>query len=157
MNTRPLPHKRSHLKHPRGKSASSTAESTWLRRFWLSLGCLVLILGAMASYQHYQQGLDEEEEDVYFSLKTMTTAGDNFNVICKLSLLIDPEQENRITKRQQQLETVVNATLAEVYEGDNRPALEEVRKRLRLAINERLPRKLQIRDVYIQELLIGNS
>lgn len=156
MLPRPKHHKRTHLKHP-GKNAShGKSDQSWLRKFWLALGFLLLLSAGVATYGLYSKEM-EADEDVYVSVQVKTIVADDQNAICRLSLLIDPEQEARLQKRQKELEAVVSATLAEIYQGDQRPALSEVRLRLLLAINQKLPRKLQVRDVLIQDLIIGNS
>jgi hypothetical protein len=44
-----------------------------------------------------------------------------------------------------------------VYQGEQRPALATVRQRLFVAIGQKLPRKLKIRDLFIQDRLVGYS
>lgn len=154
MSTRPVAHKRTHLKHP--KSASANTEQRWLRHFWSFFAGLALISIALIAYNKFDPAKDTDE-DAYVSVQTRTVAGNSNNVICKLSLLIDQEQEKRINSRQKQLEAVVNSVLTEAYQGSERPPLAEVRQQLYVALNNKLPRKLQIRDVYIQELIIGNT
>lgn len=126
-----------------------------MRRFWVVFGALAVFSIALIGFQTL--GKSDDEREVYITLQTRTVAGEGSNVLCKLSLLVDPAQENRIVKRQPELEAVVNAALAEAYEGSRRPALRQVRDRLLAAINDKLPGKLKVRDVFIQELLVGNS
>lgn len=158
FHMRPLPvhHKRTHLKHPRSSAANGGSTQHWLRHFWIALA-LILTLGiALVAYGKYSVDNDEDE-DAYFTVQTATIAGDAVNVRCKLSLLIDQEQESRLKKRQQELDAVVRSVLSEVYQGSARPSISEVRAQMLLTLNKKLPRKLQIRDVYVQELLVGNS
>ena len=60
-------------------------------------------------------------------------------------------------QRQPELEHVVNATFAELYQNDQRPPLGSVRDRLLEALNTRLPERLQVQDVLIQDLLVGTD
>ncbi len=152
VSKRTLPPKRTHLKHP---PSALAGERLWLRRFWVVFGALAVFSIALIGFQTL--GKSDDEREVYITLQTRTVAGEGSNVLCKLSLLVDPAQENRIVKRQPELEAVVNAALAEAYEGSRRPALRQVRDRLLAAINDKLPGKLKVRDVFIQELLVGNS
>ena len=155
---RPLPvhHKRTHLKHPRSSVANGSSTQLWLRRFWIALA-LISVLGiSLVAYGKYSVDSDDDE-DAYFTVQTATIAGDAVNVRCKLSLLIDQEQESRLKKRHQELDAVVRYVLSDVYQGSARPSIAEVRAQMLLTLNKKLPRKLQIRDVYIQELLVGNS
>ena len=118
---------------------------------------LISVLGiSLVAYGKYSVDSDDDE-DAYFTVQTATIAGDAVNVRCKLSLLIDQEQESRLKKRQQELDAVVRSVLSDVYQGSARPSIAEVRAQMLLTLNKKLPRKLQIRDVYIQELLVGNS
>jgi len=155
---RPLPvhHKRTHLKHPRSSVANGSSTQPWLRRFWITLA-LISVLGiSLVAYGKYAVDSDEDE-DAYFSVQTATVAGDAVNVRCKLSLLIDQEQESRLKKRQQELDALVRSVLSDAYQGSARPTISEVRAQMLQTLNKKLPRKLQIRDVYVQELLVGNS
>ena len=152
VTKRAQPAKPMHSKRP---PAVQAGERLWLRRFWMVFGALAVFSIALIGFQTL--GKDDEDREVYITLQTRTVAGEGNNVLCKLSLLVDPAQENRIAKRQPELEAVVNAALAEAYEGSRRPALSSVRDRLLAAINEKLPGKLKVRDVFIQELLVGNS
>lgn len=110
---------------------------------------------ALLGYQRF--AADADEREAYVSVQTRTVAGNFNNVVCKLSLLVDQSQEERISRRKRELEAVINAVLAEAYQGARRPGLAEVRDRLHLAINNKLPRRLQVQDVLIEELLIGSS
>lgn len=155
---RPLPvhHKRTHLKHPRPSATKADSTQLWLRRFWIGLALISVLSISLVAYSKYSVDSDEDE-DAYVSVQTVTVVGDAVNVQCKLSLLIDQEQESRLKKRQQELDVVVRSVLSDVYQGSTRPTISEVREQMLLAINKKLPRKLQIRDVYVQELVVGNS
>lgn len=153
MQVRPPPHKRTHLKHP--KSSRTATKDRWLRRYWIALISIGLISVAFITFNILAD--DDEDKDVYITVQTRTVAGDNNNVICKLSLLIDPEQEKGLQQRQPLLVSVVNSVLSEAYTGSQRPPPAEIRAQLLVEINKKLPRKLQVRDVLLQELIIGNS
>lgn len=131
-------------------------EQIWLRRFWILFAAVTLISIALVVYQKYADAFTTPEE-VYLKLELRTMVGDNDVVVCKLSLLVDPEQEKPIKNRQKELEAVVSAVLTEAYQGTQRPPLSAVREQLHDELNRRLPRKLEIRDVLIQELVVGNS
>lgn len=135
-------------------SKDQDGEQSWLRRFCLLLAALALLSAAAVFFYLHQQGNDAEEE-VYVSVSVRTSIGLDQQVICNLSLLVDPEQEKGIQKRQQMLQAVVGNALAEAYQRDRYPQMSAVRERLRLAINQKLPRKLQVQDVLIQQLLVG--
>ena len=151
MNTRPHPHKTSHLKHQR---SDSKADQSWQRRFWMLLSFFTLI-SALSIFFYAKNQQAEAEEDVYISVSVKTVIGTDQLVICKLNLLIDPEQEKGLQKRQKMLEAVIGNALSDTYQENRRPQLASVRENLFLAINQKLPRKLQVQDVLIQELLVG--
>jgi len=146
--------KQSQSTRPGAKGRGDSADQSWLNRFWLLLALTALL--SLAAIFFYVQEQDEIEEEVYVSVSVRTSVGlDQQQVICKLSLLIDPEQEKGIQKRQKMLEAVVGGVLAEAYQGDKYPQMAAVRQSLYLAINQKLPRKLQVQDVLIQQLLVG--
>lgn len=146
--------KQSQLTRPGAKGRGDSADQSWLNRFWLLLALTALL--SLVAIFFYVQEQDEIEEEVYVSVSVRTSVGlDQQQVICKLSLLIDPEQEKGIQKRQKMLEAVVGGALAEAYQGDKYPQMAAVRQSLYLAINQKLPRKLQVQDVLIQQLLVG--
>lgn len=138
------------------KRASASEDQSWLRRFWLLLGAFAVICTA-AIYFYMDSQASEVDEEVYVSVKVTTTVGIDQQVICKLSLLVDPEQEKGLQKRQKMLEAVVSSSLSDSYQLDKMPKLSDVRDALYVAINRKLPRKLQVQDVLIQELLVGIS
>jgi hypothetical protein len=120
------------------------------------LALLSILSISLVAYSKYSIDTDEDE-DAYVTVQTVTIVGDAVNVQCKLSLLIDQEQESRIKKRQQELDIVVRSVLSDAYQGSTRPTISDVREQMLLALNKKLPRKLHIRDVYVQELIVGNS
>lgn len=138
------------------KSASKARrdEQSWLRHFWLLLTAFVIIAAA-AVYFYLDKPASEIEEEAYISVNVRTSVGIDQMIICKLSLLIDPEQEKGLTKRQKMLEAVVSNALATTYQQESPPKLAELRDSLLIAINRKLPRKLRVQDVLIQELLVG--
>ena len=145
--------KRTHLKHP--KPANKSNERHWLLRFWMVLALLGLVSIGVVTYNLMET--DDADRDVFVSVQTRTVVGNSNNVSCKLSLLIDPEQQKGIEQRRAILESVVNSVLADAYTGDRRPPLNEIKEQLMTELNKKLPRKLQIREVLLQELVIGNS
>lgn len=154
MNKRPIPHKVSHLKHPRSGTAGSAADQSWQRRFWMLLSLVAMF--SAASIFFYTKSLHAEtEEEVYVSVSVRTSISTDQTVICKLSLLVDPEQEKALQNRQKMLEAVVGDSLAASYQQDKYPKMADVKESLFVAINRKLPRKLQVQDVLIQELLVG--
>jgi hypothetical protein len=156
MRPHPVPPKRTHLKHPRSSATNGSSTQLWLRRFWIALA-LISVLGiSLVTYGKYSVDRDEDE-DAYFNVQTATIAGDAVNVRCKLSLLIDQDQEPGLKKHQQELDAVVRSVLSDAYQGSVRPSISDVRAQMLVALNKKLPRKLQIREVYVQELLVGNS
>ena len=128
-------------------------EASWLRHFWLVLGFLVLA-GIGFSYLQARD-YDERDDDTFISVPVKTKVGDFRMVQGKISLLVDAHQEKGLLRRQQQLETVVAAALADVYGQAMRPSLARVHDYLQTAINASLPRKLRVRDVLIQDLVVG--
>ena len=154
MNTRPHPHKLSHLKHGRAGNASRQAEQSWQRRFWMLLSFFALI-SATSVFFYAKSQQAEVEEEVYVSVSVKTAISSDQLVICKLSLLIDPDQEKGLQDRQKLLEAVVSDSLASSYQHDKYPKMTDVKENLFFAINRKLPRKLQVQDVLIQELLVG--
>jgi hypothetical protein len=156
MDTRPKPHKRTHLKHSSHRTHNEAKDQSWLRRFLLALGFVAALAVSVIFYYTRDRGTDDEQEqDVYVSVKVTPVFGTGELIICQLSLLIDSEQEKGIQSRQSLLEAVVSQSLLDSYQRTQRPDLHEVRQNLYLAINQKLPRKLQIRDVLIQELKVG--
>jgi len=138
------------------KNSAVAGDASWLRRFWTVL-VLIGLCGMAAIYVQTRQAADNEEEDAYLSLPIRTSVGDNQLLIGKVSLLIDPEQEKGLERRKSQLEAVITASLADSYQGPGRPLLSVVQKDLMTAINAYLPRKLRVRDVLIQDLVVGIS
>lgn len=118
----------------------------------IAMSSLAIIYG----YVHAEQD-NLVEVDTYLSVPVKTTVGDNHFLVGKISLLIDPEQENELEYRKNQLSAVIAASLAESYQGPQRPPLADVRSALQTAINAYLPRKLHIRDVLIEDLIVGTS
>ena len=138
------------------RSGARNEEQSWLRRFLVLLGSIGIVC-AGAIYFYLDSQASEVDEEVYVSVKVKTTIGLDQQVICKLSLLVDPEQEKGLQKRQKMLEAVVSSSLSDSYQQEKAPRLAEVRDALYVAINRKLPRKLQVQDVLIQELLVGIS
>lgn len=155
MQTRPPPHKKTHLKHR--KTGDKGSEALWLRRYWIVLASITLLSVSLIVYNSFSVDETEQEPDVYVSVQTRTLAGDRNNVLCKLSLQVAPEQEKGIQERRALLESVVNSVLSEAYMGQRRPSPAEVRAQLLTTLNQKLPKKLQLRDVLLQELVIGSS
>jgi hypothetical protein len=154
MDTRPKPHKRTHLKHPTSRGQPKDREQQWLRWFTLALIAGALVSALTVYYTLRNPGF-EVEEDAYVSVQVKTLLGTEKVIVCRVSLLIDPEQERGIQDRQQLLQAVTSEALVDLYQRAMRPDMSEVRQGLHLAINQKLPRKLQIRDVLIQELSVG--
>jgi hypothetical protein len=152
----PIHHKKTHLKHPH-LAKKKDKDKGWMRNFWIGLVTFFAVSAVSVAYYSYEPTNIEIENDSYVSISTSTVAGDDKNVTCQLSLLIDSEQDEAIQKRKPELEVVVKSALSELYQEDQRPDLQEVREKLFYEINKKLPRKLKIREVYIQEMLIGQS
>ena len=142
--------------HARTGAAARNDEQSWLRSFWLLLAAFAVVCAA-AIYFYMDSQASEADEEAYVSVKVTTTIGFDQLVVCKLSLLVDPEQEKGLQKRQKMLEAVVSSSLADAYQQEKQPKLADVRDALYVAINRKLPRKLQVQDVLIQELLVGIS
>lgn len=155
MLARPIHHPRTHLKHP-GRPGRSGHQGRWLRRFWVSLTLMLLVAAATLFYYERQRN-DGAEADVYVPVRVRTQVGDDQLLVCKLNLLLDPDQEKGVRSRLNVLEAVIGASLADSYQRRLRPRLSTVRQELHLAINRKLPRRLQIRDVLIDELLLGRG
>lgn len=155
MLPRPKHTPRTHLKHPSSNSRQGASERVWLKRFWLVFGLLGLTAIALLGYQYYAS--QPEVTEVYLPVTTRTAAGSHRMITSRLSLVIDPAQEKALRQRQPELEHVVNATFAELYQNDQRPPLGSVRDRLLEALNTRLPERLQVQDVLIQDLLVGTD
>lgn len=128
----------------------------WVRRFWIMLGILVIFSGTIVAYTTQPDKI-ERKDDSYVPVQVRTQTPDGRNVLCTLSLLVDPEQEKDIESRQALLEIVVKDALTELYQGERRPDMAAVRDTLHDVINRKLPRKLQIREILVQELLVGIS
>lgn len=143
---------------PANSPAKATADSSWLRHFWTALAALFLLAGGLI--YHYLQRTDNQpksEAITYLALPIKTIVGNNQYVSGQLSLQITPKQEQLLEERKAMLQTVINATLVEAYGTAERPSLSSVRLALKEAINTRLPRKLRIRDVLIESLVVGLS
>lgn len=139
-----------------GRHSPSGNQRSWLRRFWISLTLMLLLAGATLLYFE-RHGADETEADVYVPVRVRTQVGDDQLLICKLNLLLDPDQEKGVRSRLHVMEAVISTSLAGSYQRRLRPKLSTVRQDLLLAINRKLPRRLQIRDVLIDELLLGRG
>lgn len=143
---------------PANSPAKATADSSWLRHFWTALAALFLLAGGLI--YHYLQPTDNQQKSeaiTYLALPIKTIVGNNQYVSGQLSLQITPKQEQLLEERKAMLQTVINATLVEAYGTAERPSLSSVRLALKEAINTRLPRKLRIRDVLIESLVVGLS
>lgn len=143
---------------PANSPAKATADSSWLRHFWTALAALFLLAGGLI--YHYLQRTDNQQKSeaiTYLALPIKTIVGNNQYVSGQLSLQITPKQEQLLEERKVMLQTVINATLVEAYGTAERPSLSSVRLALKEAINTRLPRKLRIRDVLIESLVVGLS
>lgn len=143
---------------PANSPAKTTADSSWLRHFWTALAALFLLAGGLI--YHYLQRTDNQQKSeaiTYLALPIKTIVGNNQYVSGQLSLQITPKQEQLLEERKVMLQTVINATLVEAYGTAERPSLGSVRQALKEAINTRLPRKLRIRDVLIESLVVGLS
>lgn len=132
----------------------NSGEQSWIRWFSFSLIALALISAAIAFYYTRTSGT-QEKEPRYVSIQVKPDHQNNRLVTCKLSLLVGVEQEEGIKRRQKSLETLVSAALFKIYQHEKRPELSTIRQSLLSEINSSLPRKLQIEDVLIQELLSG--
>jgi len=135
-------------------SAPAGSEQLWTRRLLIFLSTLAVISAAVIF--HFENAAPAVTE-AYFPVRIKTTVGANRVMVGQLNLLIAPDQEEGLRRRQQQLEAVVGQALADSYAGKLRPALAEVRQNLYDAINDKLPRKLQVRDVLIHEMLLGTD
>ena len=143
---------------PANSPAKATADSSWLRHFWTALAALFLLAGGLI--YHYLQRTDNQQKSeaiTYLALPIKTIVGNNQYVSGQLSLQITPKQEQLLEERKVMLQTVINATLVEAYGTAEHPSLGSVRLALKEAINTRLPRKLRIRDVLIESLVVGLS
>lgn len=132
----------------------NSGERSWIRWFSFSLIVLVLVSAAIAFYYTRTSGTQEKEQR-YVSIQVKPDHQNNQLITCKLSLLVGAKQEEGVKRRQKSLETLVSASLLKIYQSEKRPDLSTVRQSLLSEINNSLPRKLQIEDVLIQELLAG--
>lgn len=148
-----MPIERTAQKSPDNTDPNDSDQS-WMRRFWLSLGVLALISAAVAFY-YTRDTSPKEKESVYVSLQVKPQNDSGQLFVCKLSLVVGREQEGDIRNHQKMLETVVSATLVKIYQQERRPKLSDVRQGLLAAINRSLPKKLQVEDLLVQELLAG--
>lgn len=154
---RQQPPARKHLGHP-GQVRKQLEERSWVRRFWLVFGMSTTIAFAAVFYFATNQRDQVDDADAYVSVQVKTLVGDRRVLVCKVSLVVDDDQQSGIQARQAQLRAVMSESLMYLYQdGDSRPKLSVVRDRLYDAINEKLPRKLQIRDLLIQDLVVGLS
>jgi hypothetical protein len=154
MDTRPKPQKNTPVKPPTQRGQAKDKEQLWLRWFSLALIAGALISALTVYYTTRSSGF-ELQEDTYVSVQIKTLLGTEKVIVCRLSLLIDPDQESDLQDRKKLLETVASQALVDLYQRAQRPEMAEVRQDLLLAINQKLPRKLQIREVLIQELSVG--
>ena len=141
-------------RHPATAASNDDANRSWSRRLWLFLGALGIVSAGLIVYFDQPK---ETVDEAYVPLQVKTTVGAGRMAIGKLSLLIAPDQEEGIRDRRQLLEAVIGQSLADSYQDRLRPKLSEVRENLHAAINGRLPSKLKVRDVLIQELLLGSD
>lgn len=154
MNTRPPPQKRTHPKHTGRGGHQQDAEQSWLRHFIMFLVAIGIIAAVAVFYYNNDKGADADE-DAYIPIQIKTLLASNKMVSCKLDLQIDPEQEKGLQPHRKVMETVISQQLTDLYTREQRPEMSEVRQSLYFAVNQKLPRKLQVRDVLIQELTVG--
>lgn len=163
MQTKARPPKNSPApaRKPTPRTASTTNASqdrTWLRRFWIILVFGAFLSGGLIFFQNYSSDKKQKKiEDAYLAVAVQTFSGNSFNVLCRLNLLINADQEEELKPYQKALEVLITATLSNLYQSPERPSLEDVQLQLRRKINDRLPEDLQVRDVLIEQLLVGNS
>lgn len=154
MNPEKKPQKPTPLPLADTSEQAEMQDKSWLYGFFLVLG-LIGVISAAVIYYYINNYVAPPEQDTYVSVKVKAVIGVEKIVACKLSLLVDPEQENALIGQKKLLEAVVSQALIDAYQNTERPDLADVRENLYLRINQKLPQQLQVQEVFVQELTVG--
>jgi hypothetical protein len=154
MNFRSKPQKPTSLNLSNVSEQAEIKDKSWLHAFFLVLG-LISVIAAAVIYYYISNYSTTPEQDIYVSVKVKAVIGIEKIVACKLSLLVDPEQESGLIGQKKLLEAVVSQALIDAYQNTERPDLSDVRENLYLKINQKLPQHLQVQEVFVQELTVG--
>lgn len=139
---------------PNPRSSQKKQETNWLRMFWVSLVVLAAVSVGIIVFNS-SNSIDQPLE-ASVPVEVNTVAGNYRNVQCKLNLVIDSRLAPALQERQGMLRAIVGEVLAEVYGPEEaRPDPKQLPEKMRTAINEKLPAKLQVREVLIDRILYG--
>ena len=129
-------------------------ERNWLRHFLMALALIGFLSAAVLGYYIYQKTAPPTEGVVPVQVKTLS--GDGRNVICSVNLITAPGKDKALEEKIPLLKAVISETLANTYTPpDQRPDYAQLTEDMRKAMNAKLPRSQQVKEVLIQELLFG--
>jgi hypothetical protein len=134
--------------------SADPSEISWLHHFWLILGILALACVGLV-YFYARQTEQPRPKEIFVAMPVKAMVGESRFVQGKISLVISSAQEKGLSQHQKHIETLVSATLVEMFSGAARPNLAAIRARLLAAINNYLPKRLRVREVLIEDMLIG--
>lgn len=142
---------------PNARSTPKKQDNNWLRMFWVSLVVLAALSVGIIVFNSAGKSLDEPLE-ANVPVEVNTIAGNYRNVQCKLNLVIDSRLAPALQAHQPMLRVIVGEVLADVYGPEqSRPDPRQLPEKMRTAINDKLPAKLQVREVLIERILYGLS
>ena len=138
------------------RRANERAEHSWMVKFCWLLGLATTAAVVLVLAGRYYWGPPQKPLDSFFSLSVRAQAQDGRNILCDLKMLIRPEQEAGLAARQAKLTAAAASALADNFDvRTRRPDLKALPDDLLEAINQAVPKKLRIREVYIQNLVYG--
>ena len=102
----------------------------------------------------YQKAVPPTEGIVPVQVRTLS--GDGRNVICAVNLITAPGKDKALEEKIPLLKAIISETLANTYTPpDQRPDYAKLTEEMRTAMNAKLPKSQQVKEVLIQELLFG--
>ena len=130
-------------------------DTPWFRRFWISLALFGLASAGYAAYWQYSTTAAAYGDSAYMTVEIRTIVGDHRFIRGSLALQCDEDQLSKLEERKPLIHAVIGEALANAYGAEAHPALTKVRGSLLDSINNRLPRRLKIEDVLIQNYIVG--
>ncbi len=129
-------------------------EKSWLRHFLMALALIGFLSVAVLGYYMYQKAVPPTEGIVPVQVRTLS--GDGRNVICAVNLITAPGKDKALEEKIPLLKAIISETLANTYTPpDQRPDYAKLTEEMRTAMNAKLPKSQQVKEVLIQELLFG--
>ncbi|MCK6412769.1 MAG: hypothetical protein L6Q55_10155 [Azonexus sp.] len=130
--------------------ASADANTSWLRRFWLIIAA-TLLLAIASIFLVTGQESGKTKEIVHVPISVQATAANGMPISGKLALLIERRQEDELRRWEQKLQHVAASEISEQFEEGRTPDLVQIRSVLFQSFNQALPKRLQLRDLLIED------